>query len=172
MGGKCNADLAGETQSTTCRVGQLSRISGVGKQVLRRYDRNGLLHSAVSLESGNHLYTREDLIQLERLAVMQMLGLSRSQIKECLSIRGRDLRDELGLQRRRLLEKRRLLTRAIYFMEHAEMVNRDPQSCDWHYLGKVVEAIKTLKDPECFKRFYIYGTIHEDATPALRHKAQ
>ncbi|MGA8288704.1 MAG: hypothetical protein WB950_08360, partial [Acidobacteriaceae bacterium] len=71
-----------------------------------------------------------------------------------------------------LLEKRRLLTRAIYFMEHAEMVNRDPQSCDWHYLGKVVEAIKTLKDPECFKRFYIYGTIHEDATPALRHKAQ
>ena len=150
-----------ENQSTTCKMGELSQLSGVRKQALRRYDRIGLLHPGVRLESGHHFYTRNDLIQLERLAVMQMLGLSRAEIKECLSSQGRDLRDELQLQRDILFEKRRRLNRAIYFMEYAEMVNRDPQSGDWHYLGKVVEAIRMLRDPECFKRFYIRGTTQQ-----------
>ena len=148
-----------------CKSNELSRVSGVGKRVLRRYDRIGLLHPIVHTESGHHLYTRHDLVQLERLAVMQMLGLSRSEIKQCLINDDRDLRDELQLQREILLEKRRRLNRAIYFMEYAEQVNRDPESGDWHYLGKVVEAIKTLRDPECFKRFYIQGSIQVDPLP-------
>lgn len=150
-----------------CKPSELSRVSGVGKRVLRRYNRIGLLHPDVSSESGHHLYTRHDLIQLERLAVMQMLGLSRSEIKTCLSGEERELRDELRLQREILLEKRRRLNRAIYFMEYAEQVNRDPQSDDWHYLGKVIEAIKSLRDPECFKRFYMHGDMQEEADPKL-----
>ncbi len=54
----------------------------------------------------------------------------------------------LRLQRKILLEKQRRLNLAIYFMEYAEMVNRDPQSGDGHYLAKVVEAIKWPRDPE------------------------
>jgi len=42
------------------------------------------------------------------------------------------------------------------------MVNRDPQSEDWHCLGQLVEAIKMLRDPEYFKRFYILGTMQEE----------
>ncbi|MHB1865603.1 MAG: MerR family transcriptional regulator [Acidobacteriaceae bacterium] len=141
----------------------MSQLSGLRKHALRRYDRIGLLSPEVRLESGRHLYTRHDLIQLERLAVMQMLGLSRSEIKDCLHSEERDLRNELRLQREILLEKRRRLNRAIYFMEYAEQVNRDPQSEDWHYLGKVVEAIENLRDPVYFKRRYIYGLMHEEA---------
>ena len=151
-----------EKQSITCKVGELSQLSGVRRRALRRYDRIGLLHPTVTLASGHHLYTRDDLIHLERLAMMQMLGLSRSQIKECLCSDDRDLRDELRLQKKILLEKQRRLNRAIYFMEYAEMVNRDPQCGDWHYLGKVVEAIKWLRDPECFKRFYVQGSLQEE----------
>lgn len=148
-----------------CKPNELSRVSGIGKRALRRYDRIGLLHPEVQMESGRHLYTRHDLIQLERLAVMQMLGLSRSEIKKCLHREERELRDELRLQREILLEKRKRLNRAIYFMEYAEQVNRDPLSDDWHHLGKVVEAIKLLRDPECFKRFYIQGSMHGDPLP-------
>lgn len=147
---------------TLCKVSEMSQLVGVRKRALRRYDRIGLLSPEVRLESGRHLYTRHDLIRLERLAVMQMLGLSRSEIKDCLHSEERDLRDELQLQREILLEKRRRLNRAIYFMEYAEQVNRDPQSGDWHYLGRVVEAIQSLRDPESFKRFYIQGHMKEE----------
>ncbi len=147
---------------TACKVGEMSQLSGLRKRALRRYDRIGLLSPEVRLESGRHLYTRRDLIQLERLAVMQMLGLSRSEIKDCLHREERDLRDELRLQREILLEKCRRLNRAVYFIEYAEQVNRDPQSADWHHLGKVVEAIQSVRDPEWFKRFYILGTMQEE----------
>ena len=150
---------ASETQLAMCKQSELSHVSGVRRQALRRYDRIGLFSPEVKLESGCHLYTRHDLIHLERLALMQMLGLSRTEIKDCLNGEERDLRDELRLQRDILLEKRRRLNRAIYFMEYAEQVNRDPESGDWHYLGSVVEAIQSVRDPECFKRFYIQGSI-------------
>jgi DNA-binding transcriptional MerR regulator len=150
---------------TLCKVGELSQLSGVKKQALRRYERIGLLHSEIAGGTGHHVYTRQDLIQLERLAVMQMIGLSRSEIRECLGSLDRELKDELRLQKGILLEKRRRLNRAIYFIEYAEEVNRNPQSADWHYLGKVIEAITNLRDPECFKRFYIHGTMETDNSP-------
>lgn len=151
-----------EDASATCKVGELSQLAGVRKRALRRYDRIGLLRPQVTLESGRHLYTRDDLIRLERLAMMQMLGLARSEIKDCLGSEDRELQNELRLQREILLEKRRRMSRVIYFLEYAEQVNRDPQSEDWHYLGRVVEAIQALRDPESFKRFYIQGSMKED----------
>lgn len=159
---------AEEDLSATCKVGELSQLVGVRKRTLRRYNRIGLLHPQVTLESGRHLYTRDDLIRLERLAMMQMLGLARSEIKDCLGSEDRELQNELRLQREILLEKRRRMSRVIYFLEYAEQVNRDPQSGDWHYLGRVVEAIQSLRDPECFKRFYIQGSMNEDSRKALR----
>jgi DNA-binding transcriptional MerR regulator len=151
-----------QSMDAVCKVGELALVSGIKKQVLRRYDRIGLLHPEVTLDSGRHLYTRRDLIQLERLAIMQTLGLSRPEIKECLSGDERELPEELCLQREILLEKRQRLNRAIYFMEYAEQVNRDPGSDDWHYLGKVIEAIHALRGGRYFRDFYICGTKPEE----------
>lgn len=159
-------------QPVTCKVSELSQLSGIKKQVLRRYDRIGLLHPEMKLESGWHLYTRRDLIQLEQLGVMRMLGLSRAEIKECLSSDDRDLREELRLQRKMLMEKRRRIDHVIYFLEHAEEVNRDPHCGDWHYLGKVVEALQRLMDPEYFKRSYLQGHMREESAPDMQVETQ
>jgi DNA-binding transcriptional MerR regulator len=159
-----------EVPLTLCKVSEMSQLSGLRKRALRRYDRIGLLHPEVTLESGRRLYTRDDLIRLERLAMMQMLGLARSEIKNCLGSEDRELLNELRLQREILVEKRRRLSRIIYFLEYAEEVNRDPESGDWHYLGKVVEAIQWLRDPEWFKRFYIRGNMHEKGTAQVEAK--
>ena len=138
-----------------CKVSELSQLSGMKKRALRRYNRIGLLSPEIQLESGRLFYTRHDLIVLERLAVMQMLGLSHTEIKDCLHSQERDLGDELRLQREILLEKRRRINRAIYFIEYAEQVNRDPDSGDWCYLGSVIEAIRHVSDPRYFKQRYV-----------------
>lgn len=100
---------------------------------------------------------------LERLAVMQTMGLSHNEIKGCMDCIERGLSEELQLQREIFLEIRRRLNRTIYFLEYAELVNRDPQSQDWHYLGKVVESIQSSRDTESFKRSYLQGRRTEAA---------
>lgn len=78
----------------------MTRTCQAGPQTarpLRRYDRIGLLQPEVTLDSERHFYTRRDLIQLERLAIMQTLGLWRPEIKECLSEDERELPEELCL---------------------------------------------------------------------------
>jgi DNA-binding transcriptional MerR regulator len=140
--------------ATTCRAGALSQLCGVNKQTLRRYHRLGLLQPFAIRQYGQRMYTRDDLIQLERLTLMQMLGLSRSEIRECLR-RETDLPSELHLQRQILEEKRRRLNHLIYWMEYAEQVNRNIDAEDWCYLGSVVEAIRHASDPRYFKQRYV-----------------
>lgn len=149
--------------ATTCRAGALSQLCGVNKQTLRRYHRLGLLQPLATCQYGQRLFTRNDLIRLERLSLMQMLGLSRGEIRACL-LQETDLATELHLQRDILEEKRRRLNRLIYWLEYAEQVNRDPESCDWSYLGSVVEAIRQVGDPRYFKQRYVQ---REDGTLRL-----
>ena len=140
--------------STACRAGALSQLCGVNKQTLRRYHRLGLLQPQATCQYGQQLFTRDDLIRLERLSLMQLLGLPRDEIRVCL-LQEADLATELHLQRDILEEKRRRLNRLIYWLEYAEQVNRDPESCDWSYLGSVVEAIRQVSDPRYFKQRYV-----------------
>ena len=121
-------------QRLTCKTSQLSLVTGIKKHTLRHYDRIGLLTHHANEAARQRLYDRDDLISIERLRFMQMLGLSRSQIKQSLTTQplSLDLLPELQLQRRILLEKRRRLNRLIYFLEYAEQINSDPQSQDWH----------------------------------------
>lgn len=140
--------------TTSCRASTLSQLCGVNKQVLRRYQRIRLLQPMTVCQYGQRLYTRDDLIRFERISIMQMLGLSRAEIRECLH-QETDLSSELHFQREILVEKRRRMNRLIYWMEYAEQVNRDPDSGDWCYLASVIEAIRHVSDPLYFKQRYV-----------------
>jgi DNA-binding transcriptional MerR regulator len=133
------------TATTMCKTGALSQLCGVSKQMLRRYHHLGLLQPLTVCQYGQRLYTRNDLIQLERISLMRMLGLSRKEIRECLR-QTTDLPSELQLQRKILEEKRRRISHLIYRIEYAEQVNRGVDASDWCYLGSVVEAIRYASD--------------------------
>ncbi len=154
-------EAMGKEQPVMCKTSELSQVTGIKKQTLRRYDRIGLLTHPADTAAIQRLYARDDLISIERLIFMQMLGLSRSQIKQSLKNQSLSfgLLPELQLQRQILLEKRRRLNRLIYFMEYAEQINRDPDSDDWHYLGNITQAIHWLGDPEGFKRYYLQREV-------------
>jgi DNA-binding transcriptional MerR regulator len=157
--------LEGEVKdpSITCKTCELAKVTGVKKQTLRRYARIGLLNQETNDRAVQRIYARDDLIRLERLIFMQMLGLSRSQIKQLLNQRS-SLPSDLRLQRQILMEKRKRLNRLIYFIEYAEQINRDPDSEDWHCLGSLVEAINMLRAPEEFKGYYLHCWDTTDST--------
>lgn len=150
----------GAERTFACKTSELSQVTGVKKHILRRYARIGLLNrerADTNLETSNtdqHFFTHDDLIRLERVAFMQMIGLSRSEIKDVLRSQRRTMSGDLRLQYELLNEKRKRIDRLIYFLQFAEEVNRRDGS-DWHHLGKVVESIKYAEDRRSLKKRYM-----------------
>ncbi len=137
-----------------CRASAISQVCEIDKQLLRRYRRLELLQPRAICPDGQRAYSRNDLIRLERLSFLQMIGLSRAEIHDCL-LQEIDLAAELRLQRDIVIEKRRRLNHLIHWIEYAEQVNRDPDSGDWCYLGSVVGSIRNSNDFRDFKQLYV-----------------
>jgi DNA-binding transcriptional MerR regulator len=151
--------LRGDEQPiVTCRGGELSLITGVDLKTLRQYELRGLLKRK---QPG---YCHEDLIQIERIITMELLGFSVSEIRGGLSIERR-LADELRIQMELWREKGRRLNHLIYFLEQAEQVNGAGCVRDWHHLGRVVAALRDFQDFHVCRSLY-FGKKKSDATAA------
>lgn len=137
-----------DEQVVTCDAGQLSLISGIDVQTLRRYEQLGLL------QRERPRYRREDLIQIERIVTMEVLGFSSVEIRGGLNVRG-DLNEEFRIQMDLWKEKKRRLNHLMYFLEQAEQVNSADEAKDWHYVGRVVMALRGVQDPEYFRAMYL-----------------
>jgi len=131
-----------------CDARELSSIAGVDESTLRHYDRIGLLQRS---RSG---FSHEDLIRIERITMMTLLGFTPSEIRDGLDI-SRKIGEELEIQRRIWVDKKRRLSHLLYFIEQAQQVNSNSDSRDWYFVGRVVAAMRTLHDPEFFRLSYL-----------------
>jgi DNA-binding transcriptional MerR regulator len=132
----------------SCDARELSAIAGIDENALRHYDRLGLL------QRHHSRYYHENLVRIERIVMMKLLGFTPSEIKGGLSVIRR-LSDELEIQKRIWVEKKRRLSHLLYFLEQAEQVNIANNSHDWHFLGRVVATMGTFDDPEFFRLSYL-----------------
>ena len=71
----------------TLRIGELSKLSGVGVEALRFYEKSGLLDRPARTEGGYRLYTDEALDRLAFIRRAQVLGFSLAEIKQIISER-------------------------------------------------------------------------------------
>jgi DNA-binding transcriptional MerR regulator len=62
------------------KIGEVSRLSGVGIEALRFYERQGLLGNPPRTQSGYRLYDEEVLERLEFIKRAQVLGFSLAEI--------------------------------------------------------------------------------------------
>ena len=67
------------------KIGEVSRLSGVGIEALRFYEKQGLLGSPARTESGYRLYGREVLERLDFIKRAQVLGFSLAEISRIIA---------------------------------------------------------------------------------------
>jgi DNA-binding transcriptional MerR regulator len=67
------------------KIGEVSRLSGVGIEALRFYERQGLLGDPPRTESGYRLYDEEALERLEFIKRAQVLGFSLAEIARIIA---------------------------------------------------------------------------------------
>lgn len=131
---------------------EVSQLTGIPERDLRRY-LNLVLLSSQERSAQKKVFSRDELIGLERLAFLQFLGLPYSRVRHCVTHRHSVLTQDLRVQRQILADMREQLDRAMSSLEHAELANRNPASRDWIALCKVIEGINMMRRSKGYDKY-------------------
>lgn len=71
--------------SAALKIGEVAKLSGIGIEALRFYERGGLLGRPGRTQSGYRLYDREVLERLDFIKRAQVLGFSLDEIKQIIA---------------------------------------------------------------------------------------
>jgi MerR family copper efflux transcriptional regulator len=81
---KSRHETGGE-HSSLLKIGEVSRLSGIGIEALRFYEKSGLLHRPARTGSGYRLYHRDVLERLAFIKRAQVLGFSLDEVKQIIA---------------------------------------------------------------------------------------
>ena len=76
-----------EQAQTSLKIGEVAKLSGIGIETLRFYERSGLLGRPARTSSGYRLYDREVLERLDFIKRAQVLGFSLDEIRQIIAER-------------------------------------------------------------------------------------
>ena len=132
---------------------EFAGLAGVTVRALHHYDRIGLL-KPLRGSSGYRLYSLADLERLEQITALKFLGIPLHEIKILLESSPLTIGESLDVQRRALIEKRDLITRAIHAIEAAEKLVRSDQVTDASVLRKIIEVIEMQPEENFMRKYY------------------
>ena len=154
------------THKVSCSLSDLSRITRIARYELQRYERLGVLGKAdTSGITSRRKYGLTNLRNLEKLIFLEFLGASAKQFVN--SPKSRDLISELQSQHDVLVEIRKRLNKVIYFVEHAQVINRYSASNDWDSLAILVDVIRKCSVAGELQQRYISGDHTCDLSGAV-----
>lgn len=102
-------------------IKQAEQLSGVPRQNIRFYEREGLIHPERNPNNDYREYDQEDIRTLKLIRTMRMLDMPLEQIKEMLS-GNLALRDAVDAQQARLIDQVQQLSSAIRFCEELKAI--------------------------------------------------
>lgn len=71
-------------ETTTFRIGDLSKRTGLSIRTLHYYDEIGLLSPSRRTESGYRVYGKQDIIRLQQIITLKQIGFSLEDVRSCL----------------------------------------------------------------------------------------
>ncbi len=135
------------------RVQEFAELAGVTVRALHHYDRLGLLKPRRT-DAGYRVYRVCDLERLEQIVALKFVGIPLKQMKTLLDENSFTLPDALRLQRRVLVEKRRLLDSALQAIGEAERATEAGSRPDASLLKKIIEVIEMQDNTEWMMKYY------------------
>lgn len=147
------------------KVGELAGSTGLSVRALHHYEEIGLLVPSRRTEAGHRLYADEEVLRLQQIASLRVLGLSLGEIRECLDAEGyspaRVIELHIARLRERIESERRLCERlegvaallaaressagevsAEKFIETVMEVTRMSENIEKHYTAEQLEQLE------------------------------
>jgi DNA-binding transcriptional MerR regulator len=142
----------------TYYIGEFAALAAVTTRTLRYYDRIGLLAPAHVSQAGQRLYTDAELIKLQQILALKLLGFSLAEIRACLRAGPQDFVRSLAAQKAMLAEKRRQLDAILAAIDELEQVQLAQQNgaanWDWQSLAKLVEIMQVEQKNEWVNKYF------------------
>ncbi len=88
-------------------IGRLAKLAGISTKTLRVYERKGLLVPERNMDNSYRMYGEDAVRTLEKIQLMKWLDFSLDQIAEFLQLYENVSREEMLMEQKRLLEKKR-----------------------------------------------------------------
>ncbi|MEJ2040413.1 MAG: MerR family transcriptional regulator [Desulfosarcinaceae bacterium] len=170
-------------------IGKLARKFGLSRSTLLYYDRIGLLNPSGRTPSNYRVYTRSDILRLEKICLFRQAGLDLKTISATLSTSGGSLAQILELQLDLLNQKIRDLRRQQHLIvgllkkikrEHQPVKVMDKESwihllasagMDEQAMGDWHQAFERLS-PDAHQHFLESLGIPPDEVEAIRQLSQ
>lgn len=122
-------------------VKDIVRLTGVTARALHYYDEIGLLEPSGRTPSDYRFYTEKDLLRLQQILTLKLMGFTLDQVKILLQRRGYAVKKYLAIQVQALNDEAarikttaRTLSQVLAFLEKEERL-------DWKKIIKVMEDI-------------------------------
>jgi len=132
---------------------EFAKLAGVTVRTLHHYDRLGLLKPKKRSSAGYRLYRLKDLERVEQIVASKFLALPLAEIRQVLDQESLSLAQALARQRVGLLEKRRLLDRALAAISEAEVAIGQGKT-NVVLLRRIIEAIEMQSNSNWMMKYY------------------
>lgn len=128
-------------------TGQIAKRTGMTIRTLRYYDQIGLLKPSHYNHASARLYSKEDLVRLQKIHALKYIGLNLADIKQIIqegSFPEQDLRSSLLMQKEVIRQKiahMQYVSKAID--EALDMLGENQAEADWDSLSDIIQMIHT-----------------------------
>ncbi len=120
-------------------IGRFAKMAGVTEKTLRHYDKIGLVVPKKEPENGYRLYSDENLIQLQKILFLKLLGFTLSDIAVLITS-SQDLRSSFSLQRD--LIRKRIGSLQILEDSLSRVIRHiDSKSWSWNEVADLIQLI-------------------------------
>ncbi|HLZ07909.1 MAG TPA: MerR family transcriptional regulator, partial [Chloroflexota bacterium] len=128
--------------------------AGVTVRTLHHYDRLGLLKPSGRTRAGFRLYGEPELLRLQQIATLKLVGFPLAQINALLERGSTDLPTALRVQRQIIDQRRRQLEVAGQAIDRAERLVAESGSLDWDAFREILEVIEMQNNWDYVKSYY------------------
>lgn len=137
------------------RIHEFAKRAGVTVRTLHHYDRMGLLRPGERSEAGYRLYSDRDLLRLEQILVLKLIGLSLKDIRSLLEREGQSaLSEVLARQERVLTLKREHLGRTIRAIGMARSALAGSGEPEWELFSKIIKEIVMQSEASWQEKYF------------------
>lgn len=138
-------------QADTYLVKEFADLAGVTVRTLHFYDQTGLLKPALRTDSKHRLYRHGDLLRLQQILTLKVLGFSLDEIRRLLDSPAYDLRESLAAQKRAVdahIGQLQQVSRAL-----SKVLSKEGEM-DWRAVTDIIEAMRSEDRYRFFQRFF------------------
>lgn len=145
-------------------IGEFAARAAVTVRTIRYYDQVGLLSPVALSESGQRLYSEAQLVELQQILALKLLGFSLAEIRRCLRADPQDFIRSLAAQKAMLAEKRNQIDAVIRAIETVEQSARptdgpadgpaDGLAWTWESLTRLLEIMHMEQKNEWVNKYF------------------